>query len=310
MSEVVHEYSVCVHEEGPVGKRVDVACVQLVDGFTRACSSHSSTRFFVNGKEVKKSKKTSLGDELKVSWVEEVIDTVIPQDIPLDIIYEDDDILVINKSEGLSVHPGAGESDGTLVNALAHYLGPVFLSEMDDERIEKMRPGIVHRLDKPTSGTLVIAKTKESLFRLKKQFKKRSLQKYYIAVVEGDLLPPLGTIENYIARDEHHRTRFAVTRDEEKGKYAVTEYEVLRQYASCALVRIHLVTGRTHQIRVHMASLQNPVVGDTTYGKRRSSGPLLLHALSLTLTHPITGEELTFTSPMPERFKEYLNKKG
>ncbi len=306
MSILHHENECTVNDESLNGKRIDFVCVTLIPSFTRAHASLSDTRFFLNGKEVKKSKKVKYEESIRVIWSEAVEGDLVPYEMPLDILWEDEQILVINKPVGISVHEGAGESGHTLVNALAAYLGPEFLNEMDDERIERGRPGIVHRLDKPTSGTLVVAKTKESLFNLKKQFKKRQSEKYYIAVVEGELLPPLGVIENYLVRDVHHRTRFTVSSHEEVGKHAVTEYEVLKQYSSCALVRIHLVTGRTHQIRVHMASRHHPVIGDTLYGKIRSTGDLLLHALSLSITHPLTSERMTFTSPMPERFKVHL----
>ncbi len=303
-----HTQTCIIEDEELDGKRVDVAATVLIDSFTRSHASQEGTTFLLNGKEVRKSRKAGLNDTLEVTWVTEDDGGITAQNIPLDILYEDPQIIVINKPVGMSVHPGAGEKEGTLVNALAYHLTESWLEEMADERIEQDRPGIVHRLDKPTSGTLVVAKTREALFDLKKQFKKRITDKHYIAVVQGHLLPPLGTIENYLVRDEHHRTRFAVSTREEVGKHAVTEYEVLRQYATCALVRIHLVTGRTHQIRVHMACRHHPIVGDTLYGERRSSLPLMLHALSLSIRHPETGQEMEFTSPMPDRIREYLKK--
>ena len=305
-----HTQTCIIEDEELAGKRVDVVATVLIDSFTRSHASQDETTFLLNGKEVRKSRKTGLNDTLEVTWVTEDEGIITAQNIPLDILYEDPQIIVINKPVGMSVHPGAGEKEGTLVNALAYHLTESWLEEMADERIEQDRPGIVHRLDKPTSGTLVVAKTRESLFDLKKQFRKRTSDKYYIAVVRGNLLPPLGTIENFLVRDEHHRTRFAVSTRKEVGKHAVTEYEVLRQYATCALVRIHLITGRTHQIRVHMASHHNPIEGDTLYGERRSQLPLMLHALTLSFRHPETGEKVRFTSPMPDRIREYLLKQS
>jgi len=310
MRGIVHSQTCIISDEDLAGRRVDVVSSLLIDSFTRSHASQAETRFLINGNEVRKSRKVSLHDTLEVIWVTEDERSITAQNIPLDILYEDPYIIVINKPVGMSVHPGAGEKEGTLVNALAYHLGENWIREMADERIEQDRPGIVHRLDKPTSGTLVIAKTRESLFDLKKQFRKRITDKYYIAVVHGNLLPPLGTIENFLVRDEHHRTRFAVSTRADIGKHAVTEYEVLKQYSSCALVRIHLITGRTHQIRVHMAAHHTPIEGDTLYGDRRSQLSLMLHALSLSFRHPETGERVRFTSPMPDRFREYLLKQS
>ncbi len=308
MEQIEHQGTCLIEEQELAGQRIDVICVKRIEDFTRALTAVETTRFFLNDREVKKSKKVTLNDTVRVTWIEDVIDELEKEDIPLSILFEDEDILVINKEPGISVHAGSGESGHTLVNALAFYLGDDFLSEMEDERIDRFRPGIVHRLDKPTSGTLVVAKRVDALLSLKKQFRKRTSDKYYIAVVEGEFNMPYGTIENNLVRDERHRTRFAVTESPLEGKHAITEYDVLKQYANCALVRIHLVTGRTHQIRVHMASIGHPVVGDTLYGNRNSKEPLLLHASSLSLTHPSTGESVTFRSPMPHRIESYLKR--
>jgi 23S rRNA pseudouridine1911/1915/1917 synthase len=216
-----------------------------------------------------------------------------PEPIPLDIVYEDDHLLVIDKPAGMAVHPGAGRSTGTLVHAvLAHCPA---LPGIGGEQ----RPGIVHRLDKDTSGLLVVAKTDEALRGLQAQIQSRTARREYVAFVYGRLTRPAGTIDAPIGRDPRHRTRMAVV---PSGRRAVTHYRVARAFEDATLVNVSLETGRTHQIRVHFASIGHPVVGDPAYARRSNPWGLrrqALHARRLAFAHPVTGRALSFTSDLP-----------
>ena len=247
------------------------------------------------------------------------------EDIPLDIVYEDDQLAIIDKPAGMMVHAGAGATDdarnrGTLVNALLHHFGS--LSEVGGQ----LRPGIVHRLDRDTSGLIVVAKTDESHRRLAEQFARRTAKKTYIALVHGWLDPERGTISVNISRDLLRRTRMTTRR--QGGRTAITHYKVLRRlgtpYGKFSLGEIKIDTGRTHQIRVHMASLGHPVVGDALYGaprdlkaKARKAGEAItaknlslprhfLHSAALEITHPTTGERLSFSRPLPPELQEFM----
>jgi 23S rRNA pseudouridine1911/1915/1917 synthase len=221
--------------------------------------------------------------------------TNLPEAIPLDIIFENDDLLVINKPAGLVVHPSAGHFAGTLVNAvLAH--------APDLEGVgEEQRPGIVHRLDRDTSGLIVVAKTNLAHRDLQRQFKERSVDKMYLALLDGHLPTPTGRIEAAIGRDVHDRKRMAVV-PESQGRAAVTEYRTRAEYAAHTLVEAHLLTGRTHQLRLHFAYLHCPIAGDTVYGHRTPTLPLrrqFLHAARLSFNLPGTGQRMTFQAPLP-----------
>lgn len=230
---------------------------------------------------------------------------VLPEDIPLDILYEDGDLLALNKPAGLVVHPACGHSHGTLVNALLHHCPD--LKGIGGER----RPGIVHRLDMDTSGVMVVAKTERAHRALVQAFADHALTKAYVAIVHG-IPPPEGTLENLIGRHPTHRQKMAIVR--ENGRRALTRWHVLATLPeSLSRVECRIETGRTHQIRVHMASLGTPIVGDALYGKpaldhRLSHPPTrqLLHARLLALTHPITGVPLRFEAPFPDDFGPYL----
>jgi len=230
-----------------------------------------------------------------------VVTALIPEAIPLDIIYEDADLLVINKPAGLVVHPAAGHSSGTLVNALLHHCGS--LAAIGGEQ----RPGIVHRLDRDTSGIMVVAKSDRALTGLMNQFKQRTIHKNYVALVWGHPLPARGTIETLIGR--HRTDRKKMSAQPKTGRAAVTHYELSERFGDVALVRIRLETGRTHQIRVHMAHRGFPVVGDAQYGGRSNRslpmpvGRQMLHAETLAFMHPVTGKPLTFTAPWPADLK-------
>ncbi len=283
--------------------RVDAVCSKMLPSFSRTHSDESDTRFLINGNEVKKGKKVKEGDEVTLIWTEHFFDNLIAQDIPLSILYEDDSLLVINKDVGVVVHPGSGNWDNTIANALVYRYGKAFQQEHSPE---KMRPGIVHRLDKDTSGVLLIAKTAQALAILSSQFKERQTDKYYIALVQGVFEKKRGSIRTNLIRDEKNRQKFTTTDEDEKGKSARTDYMVLRQFADCALLRIHLFTGRTHQIRVHLQSIAHPIIGDPLYNRKASEYPLLLHALSLSFYHPLTKKRMKLVAPMPERFKSAI----
>lgn len=225
------------------------------------------------------------------------------EDIPLDILYQDDDLAVVVKPCGMVVHPAAGNEDGTLVNALLHHLD--HLGSIGGE----MRPGIVHRLDKDTSGLLLVAKNDAAQLSLSRQLQERQMEKHYRALVEGIPKEPSGRIEAPIARSKKDRKKMAVDLE---GRMAITEWQILETGRGCALLDVHILTGRTHQIRVHMKHLGHPVCGDPIYGSGRgvSVPRLMLHAYSLSFTHPATGERMTFSVPLPEAFLEGLRRNG
>ena len=276
--------------------RVDTFVVQNCLTFNRSLASSANTLFFINNKEVKKSKKVKEGQLVEVKWVEEVFDKIEAEDIPLNIIYEDQNILVINKEQGKVVHPAAGNWEGTIVNALVHrYQSSFFLEE------GQIRPGIVHRLDKETSGIMVIALNKQAHENISKQFKDRVVVKEYVALVKGVLKQSKLTIDKNIGRDRFNRKKFT-TVDSSKGKEAISNVTLLRQIGEYALVKVNIITGRTHQIRVHLSSLNYPIVGDPLYS--RTKGDMMLHALSLQFNDPVSGKKLTFRAPLPKSFVE------
>ncbi len=256
------------------------------------------------GKAVKKNYKVSPGDELvwEIPEVEE--SELVPQDIPLDIVYEDGDVIVINKPRGLVVHPAPGHPDGTLVNALLFHCGDS-LSGVGGER----RPGIVHRIDMDTSGLLIAAKNDMAHLSLTAQLADRSLSRVYEAVVLGRLKEDRGTVDAPIGRCPSDRKRMAVVAD---GRSARTDWEVITRYERYTHVRCILHTGRTHQIRVHMASIHHPLLGDGIYGGPLDKGlsTQCLHARSLKFIHPRTGESMAFTSPLPDYFTAALSRLG
>lgn len=278
----------------------------------RSVFSLEGTSITVNGKPVKKSFQVRPDDEVTVTYTQETFEGLEAEDIPLDVIYEDESILVIDKKAGMVVHPGAGNWSGTLVNALIHRYGQDFSTsgeEDDEDETSALRPGIVHRLDKDTSGVMIVAKTAQAHSSLVSQFQSHSNEKVYIAVVKRPFMKKRGTVDANIVRDAQDRKKFTVTSDPRKGKSAVTHYTVLRQNAEYAFIRVRIETGRTHQIRVHMKSIGHPVLGDPIYsrpeGRFESSG-LCLHALKLSIDHPLTGERMTFYARMPERIRNVV----
>lgn len=259
----------------------------------------------VNGRSSKPGYKLEPGDVVEVDVPATVsYEGVEPEPIPLNIVYEDPDVVVVDKPAGMVVHPAPGHTRGTLVNAILYHC-PDLQGVGGVER-----PGIVHRLDKDTSGLMVIAKNDRAHRELQRQFKEREVEKIYLALVEGQLQPPRGRIEAPIGRDKRDRKRMAVTRD---GREAITEYRVLKYLDDFTLVEAHPITGRTHQVRVHFAFIGYPLAGDTVYGRRKQRlRPWLkrqfLHAHRLSFRLPSTGERVTFTSPLPPDLQAVLDR--
>ena len=259
-------------------------------------------KVFLNGREIKSNKTLKAGDEVFfISQPPENLDAE-PENIPLDIVYQDGDIAVINKPQGLTVHAGGGTHGSTLVNALLYHLDS--LSGINGV----IRPGIVHRIDKNTSGLLVVAKNDAAHMSLAKQIEEKSCKRIYEALLEGVLKEDEGRIETFLGRSEKDRKKMAVV---PYGRKAVTDFKVLRRYDNYTLAEFSLQTGRTHQIRVHAKYIGHPVVGDKEYGFRNQKFALngqLLHAKELVLTHPRTGERMAFTAPLPDYFQNVLKK--
>lgn len=287
------------------GQRLDVFLAEAA-GLSRsqAASLLEAGRCTMNGAVQKKNAKTQAGAfyELDLPQAEPV--DILPQDIPLDVVYEDGDIIVINKPKGLVVHPAPGHPDGTLVNALLHHCGSS-LSGINGE----IRPGIVHRIDMDTSGLIVAAKNDHTHQALAEQLADHSLSRQYEAIVRGHMKTSTGTVDAPIGRSQNDRKKMAVT--DKNSRSAVTHYEVLAEYPGYSHIRCQLETGRTHQIRVHMAYLGHPIVGDTVYGSKKPELGLdsqCLHARRLKLRHPTTGELMEFQSPLPDYFQQTLDK--
>ncbi len=258
----------------------------------------------VNGKIEKPGYKIKLGDTVTLDLPERKVYEVLPENIPLFVIYEDAHLIVLNKPPGLVVHPAPGNYTGTLVNALLYHYGPLPSSGPGELGTERERAGIVHRLDKDTSGVMVAARSREALAALSAQFKSRVVQKRYLALVAGVIKKGSGTIETGIGRHVKERKKISV--HTHHAREAVTLYKVKERFANATLVEVEIKTGRTHQIRVHMAHVGHPVLGDTTYGGARAAkaGDIpvprqMLHAESLSLLHPETGHPMTFSAPPP-----------
>jgi 23S rRNA pseudouridine1911/1915/1917 synthase len=338
------------------GERLDQYLAENIAGMSRSKVHRAikQERVTINGEvETKPSRPVQAGDRLAIRLQRPPRIEAEPEAIPLDILYEDDVLLVVNKPAGMVVHPAYGHRGGTLVNALLHHVGagPLSFEKEDDgggdddhddedeivglstvtaapkyEGDTTVRPGIVHRLDKDTSGLLVVAKTDAAHAHLGAQFMNRTIRRRYLAIVWGTPDPPEGTIDTFVGRDARDRKRTAVV-GEDRGKRAITHYEVLEPLGYTSLVRFRLETGRTHQIRVHAAYMGNPVLGDVTYhGDRIRYGVVTanrkkffhnlltrmprqaLHAQSLGFQHPVTGEEMRFEAPLPEDMEWVLQR--
>ena len=257
----------------------------------------------VNGKKTKSSYKVQKGDKIVINIPDTKEINLKSQEIPLDIIYEDNDIIVVNKEKGMVVHPAVGNPDGTLVNAImAHCKGN--LSGIGGE----LRPGIVHRLDKDTSGILIIAKNDKAHIEISKQIQERKVEKTYIAVVRGNINENEATINMPIGRSTKDRKKMAVRKD---GKEAITHFKVIERFGNYTYLEIKIETGRTHQIRVHLSEIGHPVLGDSTYSNGKNEFGIegqVLHAKSLKFKHPVTGKEMFLEARIPEYFEELLKK--
>jgi len=279
------------------GMRADAwAAVELGVSRKRAVIGLKSGLLTINGLNVKPSRHVKEGDVLEGAVPPGEPVSLVPEDSTVPIVFQDSHILVVDKPPGLVVHPGAGRRGGTLAN---------FLLGMGIElagAAGRLRPGIVHRLDKDTSGLLVVAKTDEAYWKLVKMVAERQVERRYFAVVAGIPRPPKGTIEAALGRDSASHEKFTVV--SHGGRWSVTHYEVSEKFADASLVRVRLGTGRTHQIRVHFSAMKWPILGDRVYGGSRGRTALIarqaLHAESLSFPHPVTGEHLEFTSPPPE----------
>lgn len=282
--------------ENEAGQRADVGLASLLE-LTRS----NMQKLLEDGRAVKGSKvlksnyKLKLGEEIIVTLPEPQPLDVQPENIPIDIIYEDDDVVVVNKARGMVVHPAAGNYDGTLVNALLYHCKN--LSGINGV----IRPGIVHRLDKDTSGIMICAKNDAAHVSLSEQIQNKTAKRTYLAIVRGNIKSDSGVIETLIARDKNDRKKMAVVKED--GRHAVTEYEVMERFGKYTIVKCKLMTGRTHQIRVHMEYLGYPLVGDPKYSPKKTPFAIngqALHSLTLDFIHPRTGEQMHFEAPLPE----------
>ena len=254
----------------------------------------------IRNSNVKASQKIKTGDTVEIKFRSDDLETGIQAtEMNFPIVYEDNDIIVINKPFGLVVHPGAGQEKETVVSALLSHttLSPIGAPD---------RPGVVHRLDKETSGIMVLAKTKEAHKNLAEQFASHDLEKEYIALIQGHIVNKKGRIQVAIERDPIHRQRMKAT-SAENGRMAISIFEVMEYLKNSTLVKVKILTGRTHQIRVHMSFTGHPLLGDTTYGGRKfGNSEHFLHSSKLTITHPTTGKTMTFQADIPQRFKEVI----
>ncbi|MBQ4601620.1 MAG: RluA family pseudouridine synthase [Clostridia bacterium] len=297
-------------EQADIGKRIDVFVAERA-GLTRSASQKvlADGHTLVNGSTVRKNYKIAENDVVEVELPEPTELDCIPEDIPVDIVYEDEHLAVVNKPKGMVVHPAPGNYTGTLVNALLYHMKGR-LSSINGV----IRPGIVHRIDKNTSGLLMIAKTDEAHLGLAEQIKDHSFERRYEAILVGNLKDDEGTIDAPIGRHPEDRKKMAIVMD---GREAITHYRVLERFSGFCHVELKLETGRTHQIRVHSKSVGHPVLGDTLYGAGKTKFELqnksiieeqTLHARTVGFVHPITGESLSFTSDLPEYFDTLLTK--
>ena len=288
------------------GERADALVCRLVPDLTRSAAQKLLERGAVTsaGRPVRKNDRPAPGDVLEVVLPDPEPIDVRPQDIPLDVVYEDGDVIVVNKPVGLVVHPAPGHPDGTLVNALLYHCG-TSLSGINGE----LRPGIVHRIDRDTSGLIIAAKNDRAHLALAAQLQDHSLARTYEAVAVGNLREDSGTVDAPIGRHPVDRKKMAV--DRKNGREAITHWTVLARYPGYTHVECRLETGRTHQIRVHLASIGHPLLGDTVYGAKKLVPGLAgqcLHARRLRFVHPATGETVELECPLPDWFQEVLRK--
>ena len=285
------------------GKRIDAYLAEELKDISRVAVQRLITngKVLVNDKKVKVSYKVQQGDKIQVEEEKPVEISIKAQKIPLDIIYEDDDIIVINKPKGMVVHPANGNPDGTLVNAVMAICKDS-LSGIGGE----IRPGIVHRLDKDTSGIIIVAKNDKAHINLSEQIKDHKVKKTYIALVRGIVKENEATIKMPIGRSDKDRKKMAVTKN---GKEAITHFKVLKRYEKYTLLQVNIETGRTHQIRVHLSQIGYPIVGDQVYSNGKNEWNIkgqCLHAKSLEFTHPSSGQKMYLEAKLPEYFENIL----
>lgn len=293
-------------DSNDAGSRLDAYLAAHVDGLSRSAAARLLAEgcVLLDGAPAGKSTRLCGGETVSLAVPEAAETAVEPQDIPLDVVYEDEDVIVVNKPAGLVVHPAPGHPDGTLVNALLHHCGDS-LSGIGGEK----RPGIVHRIDRDTSGLIIAAKNDAAHLALSAQLSDHTLARTYECLVTGTLRQDSGTVDAPVGRHPTDRKRMAVT--ERSSRRAVTHWEVIARYKGVTHVRCRLETGRTHQIRVHMAYLGHPLLGDTVYGSHKPVPGLTgqcLHAVGLRFIHPRTGEAVTLSCPLPAEFTAQLEK--
>lgn len=300
------EYYTFVAEKEDKGQRIDVFLAENMEGFSRSGVQKlvAEKNILLNGGAVKANARLREKDVIDVQVPEAKEVEILPEAIPLDILYEDEDIIVVNKPQGMVVHPAPGHFSGTLVNALLYHCGEE-LSGINGEK----RPGIVHRIDRDTSGVLMAAKTNAAHLSLAAQLAEHSITRKYIAIVFNGFTEDVGTVDKPIARNPQDRKKMAVVA--KGGRRAVTHYRVLKRMEKFTLIEAQLETGRTHQIRVHMASIGHPLLGDLVYGPKKQPFSLAgqtLHARVLGFQHPITGEYMEFEAPLPPYFETLLKR--
>lgn len=308
------------HKEVPADynlqERLDKYIANLPDGMNRSKLKSGVTEILINGKKSKLSQKLKAKDVIDIKWEDNIPNNIDPENIPLDIIYEDENVTVVNKAQGMVTHPACGNWTGTLVNALLFHWGRESISQIkegyESEIMERRRPGIVHRLDKETSGIIITAKNRDSEEWLQKQFQnKNSMQKEYILITTGRPPAKAGDIRTQIIRDPKNRQRYKAVENTEEGKFARTIYHCIACYGNYSLIRVRIKTGRTHQIRVHMKYLGCPILGDSLYNKVDSNFPkatLMLHSQKLKILLPGKKEYTTFKTKTPDRFLDIEKK--
>ena len=288
------------------GERLDKFLSTIYPDFSRAFFQKliKNQKVWVNDQNQKASFPVHTDDLVKIEIPDAVETTIVPEDIPLDILYEDQDLLIVNKPKGMVVHPSAGHYTGTLVNAIMYHCKDS-LSGINGE----IRPGIVHRIDMDTTGSLIVCKNDEAHVDIAQQIKEHSVNRIYVGIVCGNVKDDEGTIEGPIGRHTIERKKMAI--NEKNGKPAITHYKVLERFGNYTYMQFKLETGRTHQIRVHMASIGHPLLGDALYSSNRSTFKNLqgqtLHAQTIGFIHPKTGEYMEFSAPLPEYFKKLLS---
>lgn len=294
----------CTKED--MGKRLDIFIQEFFGDATRAYVQKliEEENIILEGKKkIKSGLKIKGNEKIIINIPEDETLDLLPQDIPIDIIYQDEDIAIINKGANMVVHPAHGNYDGTLVNAILYHIKD--LSSINGV----IRPGIVHRLDKDTSGIIVIAKNDVAHLKLSEMFKEKTLEKTYICICKGNFREREGRIVNLIGRDPKDRKKMAVVG--ENGKEAISNYTVLDEVTNFSLVKVRIETGRTHQIRVHMRSLNHPIIGDSVYGNGGDiADRQMLHSYTLKFRHPVKNHEMTITAPIPEDFRKVAKRLG